>query len=533
MGDGFNDVTSQKLHADDSPGGGMAVRSSSRPRHPIKRYVAEVMDASGRDKKVCRTSPRHIGKALSAKSVIDEEEDADDRTVEKVLKKRVDGGGRVEYFVKWEGLHSRWNSWKPRDVLKNLHVVKQYEKEQSKHGNLGEEEEHEEEGEDKSGEEEEEGEDESGVEEEEGEDESDEEGEEKKDDNLEEEEEQRKEKGEDEKGEEDDEGFVVERILAKRMNKNGEAECLVKWQGYNDEMNSWEPSDGIKHLDVFKRCESAAAAAAAAAGTEKASGNQNSANASPPPVPLKRSLLLSLTWSIDLFEWRRFINGNTKALCKLCGDSMGVDMETLIRHIVSDKDPQQHQPYAFKLLQKQLELGFPIKSFESQPSLTLTGIDILQFVRAIWAIDLFERRRFINGRTKALCKLCGDSLWIDLETLIRHIATNEDLEHLQYAVKLVQKQLDSAITQPQGQSASVRTMQIFLRLLTGRTITLEVQAGHTVADVKEMIEAKEGIPQFDQRLIFAGKQLEEKRTLADCNVQKASTVQLLLCCRGG
>uniref|UniRef100_A0A183CGB3 Chromo domain-containing protein n=2 Tax=Globodera pallida TaxID=36090 RepID=A0A183CGB3_GLOPA len=68
--------------------------------------------------------------------------------------------------VKWEGLHSRWNSWKPRDVLKNLHVVKQYEKEQkaaeqSKHGNLGEEEEeHEEEVEDESHENEKEGEDE-------------------------------------------------------------------------------------------------------------------------------------------------------------------------------------------------------------------------------------------------------------------------------------------------------------------------------------------------------------------------------------
>uniref|UniRef100_A0A183BVJ8 Vacuolar protein sorting-associated protein 18 homolog n=1 Tax=Globodera pallida TaxID=36090 RepID=A0A183BVJ8_GLOPA len=68
-----------------------------------------------------------------------------------------------------------------------------------------------------------------------------------------------------------------------------------------------------------------------------------------------------------LFEWRRFINGNTKALCKLCGDSMAVDLETLIKHIVSDKDPH-HQPYGFKLLQKQLELVFPIKSSETPPS---------------------------------------------------------------------------------------------------------------------------------------------------------------------
>uniref|UniRef100_A0A183C363 Chromo domain-containing protein n=1 Tax=Globodera pallida TaxID=36090 RepID=A0A183C363_GLOPA len=522
--------------------------------------VDELNDASGR-----RTSPpRDIGKA-SAKSVIDEEEDADGLTVEKVLKKRVHGD-RVEYFVKWEGLHSRWNVWKPRDVLKHSDVVKQYEEEQeaveqNKRDNLGEGKEHEEEGEDESEEEEKKEEDESEEEEEaeseeEEEDESDEE--EKKDGNLEEEEEH-KQKGEDEEGKDhdlgeeekeeeqhkeageedpeegDDEAYVVERILEKRMDENGEAQYLVKWQGRSDKMNSWEPIDVMKHFDVFKQFE------LAAADTEKDGGDQNGSNASPPVSSTRslRSSLVALTLSIDLFEWRRFINGNTKALCKLCGDSMAVDLETLIKHIVSDKDPH-HQPYVFKLLQKQLELVFPIKSSETPPSHVLAGSDLLPLVRAIWSIDLFERRRFINGRTKALCKLCGDSLWLDLETLIRHIATNEDPDHLQYAVKLLVKQLDTAIAQPPAadQSASVRTMQIFVRLLKGRTITLEVEAGNTVADVKEMIEAKEGIPRldidakggiprFDQRLIFAGKRLEESRTLADCNVQKGSTFDLL------
>uniref|UniRef100_A0A914H884 Uncharacterized protein n=1 Tax=Globodera rostochiensis TaxID=31243 RepID=A0A914H884_GLORO len=543
--------------------------------------VGEQNDASGRDKKVLSpprtppptTQPRDIGKA-SAKSVIDEEEDAEGRTVEKVLKKRVHGG-RVEYFVKWEGLHSRWNVWKPRDVLKHSDVVKQYEQEQeaveqNKRGNLGEKKKHEEEAEDES---EEEAEDESEEEEEdeseeEEEDESDEEGkkdnnleevqghkegenEEKeeeedesdeeagKGDNLEEEEEQHKEAGEEDQEDEDDEAYMVERILEKRMDENGEAQYLVKWQGRSDKMNSWEPIDVMKHFDAFKKFE-----LAAAADTEKDDGNQNGSNASLPPVSSTRSLrasLLALTLSIDLFEWRRFINGNTKALCKLCGDSMQVDLETLIKHIVSSDKDAHHQPYGFKLLQKQLELVFPIKSSEPPPSHVLTGIDFLQFGQAMWSIDLFERRGFINGCTKALCKLCGDSLWLDLETLIRHIATNEDPHHLQYAIKLLLKQLDMAIDRPPAtdQSASVRTMQIFVRLLKGRTITLEVEAGNTVADVKEMIEAKEGIPRLDidamesgiprldQRLIFAGKQLEESQTLADCNVQKGSTFDLI------
>uniref|UniRef100_A0A183CGH2 Ubiquitin-like domain-containing protein n=1 Tax=Globodera pallida TaxID=36090 RepID=A0A183CGH2_GLOPA len=54
----------------------------------------------------------------------------------------------------------------------------------------------------------------------------------------------------------------------------------------------------------------------------------------------------------------------------------------------------------------------------------------------------------------------------------------------------------------------------------------QVEAWNTVADVKEMIEAKEGTPWFDQRLIFAGKQLEEERTLAEYNVQNNSTLDL-------